>query len=178
MKLAGKKLETPNVETIVLPRGSGEPIVLYAQAVMDNEPFTNLCPEPKPPTIIKRGGTKSLNVEDPNYKTAMVVYGRKRFAWLIITSLRLGTPTLEWETVKYDDQNSWLSYERELTESGFSEIEIGRIHRGVMIANALDDEKLEEARNAFLASQQVQDDPSFSPRDELNSTPSGEPANA
>lgn len=177
MKLEGKKLAGPNIETIVLPRGDGEPIVFHAQAVMDFEPFNQLCPRPKPQTILKRGGQRSQNTEDPKYKTAVDEYGRKRFAWIILTSLRQGTPTLEWETVDYDNQNTWLGYEKELREAGFSDVEIGRIHRGCLIANALDDEKLDEARQAFLLSRQALADPSSSPEDGLNSTESGEPAN-
>lgn len=177
MKLAGKKLEGPNVETIVLPRGDGEPIVFYAQAIMDFEPFDQLCPRPKAPTVVKRGGAKSQNTEDPNFKKSLDLYARKRFAWIILNSLRQGTPTLEWEKVDYSDQNTWLNYEGELRESGFSDVEIGRIHRGCLIANALDDDKLDEARNAFLLSQQALADPSSSPEDGQNSMGSGEPAN-
>lgn len=176
MKLAGKKLEGPNVEAIVLPRGDGEPIVFYAQAIMDFEPFEQLCPRPKAPTIVKRGGQKSQNTEDPNFKLALEQYSRKRFAWIILTSLRQGTSSLEWETVDYGNQNTWLNYEKELRESGFSDVEIGRIHRGCLIANALDDDKLDEARNAFLASQQALAAQSSSPEAGLSSMESGEPA--
>lgn len=177
MKLAGKRLEGPNIEMIVLPRGNGEPIVLHAQAILDYEPFDKLCPRPRPPVVMKRGGTKSLNVEDPRYKSALELYSHRRFAWIILTSLRHGTPSLEWETVNYGDPNTWLNYEKELRDAGFSTTELGHIHRGVMVANALDDDKLEEARNAFLASQQAPGGLSSSPEDELNSTASGEPAN-
>jgi hypothetical protein len=177
MKLAGKKISGPNIETIILPRGDGEPIVFKAQAVLDFDDFEKMCPMPKPATVVRPGGKKSANFEDPTYKAAIELHAKKRFAWIVLTSLHLGTPDLEWERVDYGDPNTWLSYEDELREAGISNIEIGRIHRGVMIANALDDEKLEEARNAFLASQQALADPSSFPRDEPSSTPSGVPAN-
>lgn len=175
MKLAGRKISGPNVETIVFPRGDGDPIVLKAQAILDYEPFDQLCPKPKPPTIMKKGGVRESNPEDPRYRDALHEWGRKRLCWIVLTSLRLGTPELEWETVDYGDPNTWTNFEDELKESGFSEIEVGRINRGVMIANALDDDKLDEARNAFLASVAAEAASLSSQADELNSTLSGEP---
>lgn len=175
MKLAGRKIEGANVETVVLPRGGGDPLVLRAQAVLSYADFDKLCPAPKPPVVIRRGGERSLNVEDPRFVAAMETHGEKRTAWMILTSLRLGTPDLEWETVDYGDPNTWAGYVDELRASGFSEVEIIRVVRAVMVANALDDAKLEEARRDFLALEARRLDPSSSPEDELSDTPSGVP---
>jgi hypothetical protein len=176
MKLAGRKIEGANVEYIVLPRGDGEPLVLKAQAILDYSPFDMLCPPPRPPTVLRPGGVKSYNVEDPRYLESLMEHGRRRSAWIILTSLRLGTPDLEWETVDYGDPNTWSGYIDELRASGFSEVEIIRVVKGCMVANALDDSKLEEARKAFLAFQERQADLLSSPEGGLNSTPSGAPA--
>jgi hypothetical protein len=176
VKLAGKKIEGANVEYIVLPRGDSDPLVLKAQAVLDYSPFEKLCPLPRPPAVMRAGGVKSYNVEDPRYVQAITDHSARRSAWIVLTSLRLGTPELEWETVDYGNPNTWINYVDELRASGFSEVEIIRIVRGAMIANALDDQKLEEARKAFLASLEAQAAQLCFPADGPSSTPSGEPA--
>jgi hypothetical protein len=176
MRLAGKKIEGANVEYIVLPRGDGEPLVLKAQAILDYSPFEKLCPIPRPPSVIKPGGVRSYNVEDPRYIQALSEHGARRSAWIVLTSLRLGTPDLEWETVDYGDPNTWQGYIDELRAAGFSEVEIIRVVKGAMAANALDDNKLEEARKAFLRSLEARAGQSCFLTDGPNSTPSGEPA--
>ena len=107
MKIAGRKIEGPNVEVLVLPRGDGEPLVFKAQAVLDYEPFDQICPRPRPPVIVKRGGVREVNPEDPNFKAAIQSWGRKRVAWIVLTSLRGGMPELEWEKVDYGNSNTW-----------------------------------------------------------------------
>ena len=71
---------------------------------------------------------------------------------MIVYSLQ-STPELEWEIVNYDKPETWASYEEELREAGFSEIEIGRVVMGVMRANSLDESLIDEARNSFLHGQ-------------------------
>ncbi len=176
MKIAGNKIEGPNTEMILLPRGDNPPIVLRAQAVLDYTPFDTMCPRPKPPSVIRPGGIRETNPEDPRHVEALHNYARKRMAWIVLTSLRLGSPELEWETVDFGNSNTWLKYEDELKEAGFAEIEVGRIIRACMIANCLDDDKLDEARKAFLLSQRLQAEQLSSQEDEPQDTPSGEPA--
>ena len=74
---------------------------------------------------------------------------------MILKSLE-ATEGLEWETVKMDDPETWLNYEKELKDSGLSPIEVGRIVGICMSANGLDERKMEAARDAFLAEQQAQ----------------------
>jgi hypothetical protein len=176
VKIAGRKIEGPNVEIVVIPRGNGESHVFRAMAILDYSPLDKICMPPRPPIAIRPGGERIVNVEDPTYKQALVEYGQKRTAWLVLQSLRLGTPDLEWETVKYDDSNTWVGYVDELRSAGFTENEIVRIVRAAAIANALDDAKLEEARKSFLAGLGARVDQSFSREAEPNNTPSGEPA--
>ena len=152
MKLKGKKLSTPNEELIILPRGDNEPIILRARAVLDMDDFDRLCPRPKPPTLMLRGGVKSQDLDDPRYIERMQEYGERRTAYMILKSLE-ATEDLEWEECDVENPDSWLNYEKELKNSGFSSIEINRIIMGVMNANSLNDERIEEARKAFLASQ-------------------------
>ena len=175
MRLAGKEIRGPNSETIVIPRGDGEPIIFKAVAILDYSPFDKLCPRPEPPTIMRKGGIKSQNVEDPKFKLALTDYGRKKIAWIVITSLRNGTPDLEWDKVKYSEPDTWPLYEPEFKEAGFSNPEIQAIIDGVMTANCLDDDKLAEARKTFLASVEEAIAQSSSPTEELQITPSGVP---
>ncbi len=174
MKLHGVKIEGPNVEEIVIPRGDGQ-IVFRAQAVLDDQEFDDLCPRPKPRVMIKKGGVKVEQTEEPNYKAAINKWGEQRVAWLVLRSLE-ATEGLEWETVVYDDAKTWLNYQTELKASGFSDAEVAAIIRGVMAANGLSEEKVEQARQRFLASREEESELLSSPEDGPPTSPSGVPA--
>lgn len=152
MRLNGKKLQSPNLELIVLPRGDGENIILKAQAVLDMTVFEELCPRPEPGIITYKNGTRKPDEDNPRFRQLIREYGEKRTAYMILKSLE-ATPDLEWEICDISDPDTWLKYSEELKESGFSEVEINRIIMGVLNANSLNDAKIEEARNHFLASQ-------------------------
>jgi len=175
MRIKGKKIEGPNVEIIVIPR-KDEDIVFKAQAVLDLEDFEKLCPVPKPPQMLKRGVGMVDDVEDVNYKIAMRVHAERRIDWIVLQSLK-ATPDLEWETVDYGQPDTWRLYKKELRDSGFGEYEINRIINGVMIANSLDDRKMEEARERFLLGQRLEQEALSSQKEGKNSTPSGNHAN-
>lgn len=177
MRLRGKELKGPNTQTIVLPRDP-EPIVLTAQAVLDYDLFDQLCPRPTPPIIMKKGGIKEANTKDARFLLAVESYGRKRIAWIVIESLRLGTPDLTWDEVDYGNPNTWEKYLEELKASGFSWAEVEYVIDCCMTANALNESKLEAARESFLLSlaQEAIEESSSQPVEQPN-TPSGEPAN-
>lgn len=175
MKLNGRELKKSNSHLIVIPRVNEEPIVLTAQAVLDYNQFETLCPDPKPPTRMKAGGEKLANYKDPRYILAVESHSRRRMSWLVLESLRLGSPDLTWDTIDYGDPNTWERYEVELRESGFNWAEIGMIVQGCLIANSLDESKIEEARASFLASREVEGSPSSFQEEELSDMPSGEP---
>lgn len=162
MKLAGKKIEGPNEEVIVIPRsGEDGDIVFIARSVLDMDDFEKFCPRPNPPIIRKRDGSRFEDRDDARYKKLMDEFASRHIAFMVLKSLE-ATPDLEWETVNMNDPSTWLNYETELKESGFSTIEINRIINGVITANCLNEAKLEEARKSFLAGQ----------RDLLNQRPS------
>jgi len=156
MKLNGKRPGI-HVEPIVLPRPEGD-IVMKAQAVGDFKDFDKLCPPPEPRRKRLADGQEILDVEDKGYKQAVENYSQKRVAYMCIKGLSAGTPDLEWEQVKLEDNNTWLKFEAELIESGFSDVEIKRIVAGVMRANCLSEMAVEEARKRFLAGEQAQND--------------------
>lgn len=174
MKMNGQKIEGPNVEVIVIPRGGDKPdIVFQAQAIIDNAEFDKLCPIPQPPERIMKGNVREKNFEDLAYKAEIRKYHDKRIAWIVITSLRV-TEGLEWETVKETDHSTWCNYEKELKDSGFSYVEVQRIQNGVFAANCLNEARVEEARANFLRGPAEQAGKSFGRLTGQNSTPSGE----
>ncbi len=175
MKLNGQKIVSKNIEVVVLPRGTGDNLIFKAQAVVDYTEFDKLCPRPSPPTKMKRGGEKIEDIHDPKFKRAILDYGRKRAAWIVLKSLEI-TPGLEWETVDLSNPDTWPNYEEELRQSGLAEMEMVRILNAVAAANALDDAKIEEARRNFLQAEAEAALESSSLQTEQSTTPSGAPA--
>jgi hypothetical protein len=170
MKIKGQKIEGPNVEVIVIPRGGDkQDIVFQAGAVLDFAPFEKMCPTPTPPSKILKGGKREYNLEDAGYKAALDVHSARRIAWMVLESLK-ATPDLEWETVKAGDARSWQNYEQELRDSGFSHVEIQRIINGVFAANCLSEARIEEARANFLRGHQ--EEPSSEPSGQSTEQPS------
>jgi hypothetical protein len=94
----------------------------------------------------------------------------------VITSLR-ATEGLEWDKIQYNNPDTWKLYKEELKESGFSSFEVDKIINGVMSANCLDEDKIEQARRSFLAGQEEAVSKSSSQNGEAKTTLSGEPAN-
>lgn len=175
MLYKGKRISEPNKEYVVIPRPD-EDIVFTAQAVLDTDDFDQLFPRPTPPTVTHRDGTRAQNPEDSRYKAKLDEWGIKRTHYLVIKSLQ-ATEELEWETIDFSDPDTWGNYETELKESGFTQIEIQRIIMCAFNANSLNESKIEEARRHFLAGLQVQSNGHSSHKDDLTTTPSGEPAN-
>lgn len=174
MKMHGKKIDRPNREIIAIPRADGEDLIFIATAVLNYDEFNKMCPMPQPGVKLMKGGEKQFDFSSPSYMADLQRYSEKKYAWTIIQSIR-ETPGLEWETVDYGDPQTWGNYVKELTNSGFSDIECQRILRGVSDANCLNEGKVEEARKRFLAGiGQEQSAKSSFHLPELHSTPSGD----
>ncbi len=171
MRIGGKEVNGPHEELLVLPRGEDQ-IVIRAKAVEDMDPFEKLCPEPKPPGRLTRDGFVP-NEKDENYLKMMEHHGSQRLAYMVLHSL---IPSdIEWEKVLIDNPKTWKGWQGELKESGLTQIEINRIIQTVMRANALDEDKLEEARATFVRGLEEQAKASSGPQDEPETTPSGQP---
>lgn len=152
MRIKGKTFDTPNYELIIIPRPDGD-IIFKAQAVLDFEKFNQLVPVPNPPTITYAGAKGPVpDFKDKAYLEALNERGRKRFNWILIQSLK-ATEDLEWDSVDENNPQTWENVETEFRKAKFSEVEIGRIFNGVLSANSLDEDRIEEARKRFLASQ-------------------------
>lgn len=155
MRIQGRELKGPNVELIVIPRGNDEPIVLKAQAILDYDHFNKVAPEPEAPWVMKPGTGKERDFKDRNYLAAMKNRAKLQTNYMFIKSLEV-TEGLEWETIDINRPDTWLNFESELQSAGFSQIERGVIVRGIMTANCLSEDKIEEARQRFIQSQAVQ----------------------
>jgi hypothetical protein len=150
MKLKGKKIQGANYEYIVIPRADGD-LVFKAEAILDMEPFEQLCPMPKPGKVMLPGGETKEDFNGADYKKAIADRAEKRYSYIIIKSLQASTD-LEWETVDFNNPETWGNWITELKESGFTTNEINLIQFGVATANNLSQDKIDEARNRFLAS--------------------------
>lgn len=148
MKIQGKKLEGRNVQIIPIIRESGN-VYFTAQAIKNYDDFDKLVPMPTPPQILRPGGIKEVNLQDPDYIARMNEYGQMKTDYTVLSSLA-DTPDLEWEKVDMSDPKTWALYREELLESGLNELEIGRIVNGVLRANSLDESVIEQARQDFL----------------------------
>lgn len=171
MKMNGTTISGPNIAYAVIPRPSKKVdevdsegkvtgskivsgnLVFTASAVLDDTNFEKLCPRPRPPLVTRPGGISSLNTEDEDYKKAMNVWGANKVNWIILESLK-ATETLQWETVDLSDYTTWVNYRKELQDSGFSVGEVKIILAAVWEANALDEQKLDAARESFLSTKQ------------------------
>lgn len=153
MKIKGKKIEGPNVEVIVIPRGVGPDIVFMAQAILDMEPFEKMCPTPVAPMKMVPGGAQIPNLQDVNFLKALEEHSIKRLSWMVLISLQ-ATEGLEWDNVDISDHTTWNLFREEMKESGFSDIEINRIVGCCVSVNALSDAKIDAAREHFLLTAQ------------------------
>ncbi len=174
MKIGGVDPKTMSTEEVlVLPRGE-ENIVFRAIGVPDYDPFNKLCPEPTAPKVHKPKEGWVDNIEEPGYKDMMKTYGRKRLAWLVITSLE--PSEIEWDKVNPDIPSTWMDWDDELKANGLNQVECNRVQNLVFQANCLDEEKLSQARESFLLGQQPVPSEYSGLSIAPESTQSGEPA--
>lgn len=159
MRIKGVEFKE-NVELVVIPRTAvGDdgsvtvvPIAFKCRAVNDYSEFAKLCPEINPPEVIKRGGMRELDFKDEGFIAKTKEREERRWHWMFLQSLK-ATPNLIWEKVNDLDPSTWHLYEEELRAAHFNDFEIGRIRKGVAAANCLDDDRINEARQSFLAGQ-------------------------
>jgi len=151
MKIHGKNISQPTEEITVIPRSEGD-IVFKAKAVLDFKVFNELCPEPSLPIRHYADGREEPDPDDSGYKKKLDDWAQQKSSWMIIQSLS-ATEGLTWDTIEEENPETWTRYREEL-EQDFTPGEINAIHEAVFKANAIDDSKLEEAKNHFLAAQQ------------------------
>jgi len=176
MKINGISVIGACEEVVVIPRQTHN-FVIRARAIADYEPFEKLCPQPKPPEIMYAGQTVATqNVEDEGYKEQFYAWAEKKAHWMALESLKI-TEGLVWDTVDMADPSTWSNYQKELSAAGFSSLEQGRILQCVARANGLDQSKIDEATESFLADQAARLRKESSQDSALSVTPSGVPVN-
>ena len=147
MRIAGRKIDGPNEVVLVIPRGNSDDIVFKCVAVTSFDEFETNSPLPLPPkSITPQGEVENRN--DPTYKLQLSQREISRMAWMTLKSL--APSDIEWDTVDMEQPATWNNYNQELQDAGFSTVEINRIGNAVLEANALDEAKLEAARQSFL----------------------------
>lgn len=181
MKLQGHDFDQPSVEIVVIPRGinpkTGKKlpnVVFQCAPVKDYDEFDALCPIPTAPVVIRAGGKKDQNFEDKEYLSAISRRAQQRVAYIFLQSLK-ATEGLTWEKVKYGDPKTWTLYREEFKSAGFSEMEITRIENACFAANALNQQRIDEALANFLLGQEEQQGNTSGHHTEPDSSPSGEP---
>ena len=155
MKINGKELDGPQVQTLVIPRGDEE-IVIKAKAVLDYEAFNKLNPVPTPPKKVFPGGEEQIDIENPAYMDKLEEWAQSKTDWMILKSLE-ATEGLTWDTVDRADPKTWKNYKDEMAKC-FTPAEAARIINLVTIACGLDEEKIQEATKRFLATQAAPQD--------------------
>lgn len=149
MKIQGRTFSGPEIVPVVIPRKDGN-IVIKCQSVLNFDEFEALVPTPEPPEILKPGNIKTKDPTDKKYQKDLDEYSLLRTNWMILKSLE-ATEGLEWDTVDMSDPKTWDNYRSEMTASGFSPIESGRIIMAVTEACGLNQDKIDEATERFLA---------------------------
>jgi len=152
MKIQGIDLNTPRVETLVIPRGETN-IVFKAQAVLDLNDFDKICPTPEAPERHFPGGKTGLALDDPQYLKEMDEWSTRKWYWTCLKSLE-ATENLEWDSVDMSDPSTYENFEEELTKAGFSQLEKQRIVQLIITACGLNQTKIDEATESFLAGEQ------------------------
>ena len=174
MKIAGIDPKSLSSEVLlVLPRGDQQ-IVFRAKGLPDMSGFEALCPYPKPPGKFTKEGWIP-NLTDPTYQQVLGEWAKKRLGYMVLKSL--APSEVEWDTVNENNPRTWAGWEEDLKRGGLTQVECNRVLALVLEANALDEAKLQKAREVFLAGQAPMP-PEFSgPATEPANTPSGTPAN-
>jgi hypothetical protein len=153
MRINGKIIVNDNIEILVFPRGNGSNIVLKFRPIVDHSRFEELCKPPTPPTITPAGKEPYKDFKDKDYLEAQTKYFNKKTNWLFIQSM-LATENLEFDTVNIDDPNTWDNIDKELETAQFTVAERNMMFLAYQKANSMDEDKLAEARESFLASTQ------------------------
>lgn len=175
MKIGGVDPKTLDNEVfLVLPRQE-QNIVFRARGLRNMAEFDERVPFPKPPGKLTKDGWVPDDTND-SYQATLKEWNRKRTGYMVIHSLE--PSEIEWDTVDRDDPRSWPHWEEDLLNAGLTSIEVNRVLALVLEANALDEVKLQQARDSFLRGREPQPSASSGPHTEQDSTPSGEPASA
>lgn len=166
MKIGGVELTGPNMELLVIPRPDGD-IVFKAQTVKNFKEFEALVAIPQAPGVRTKDGFKR-DTKDKNFLADNKRYEDLKFAYMVIKSLE--PSEIEWERTKIDQPSTWLGWAEELQDAGLSEVETNKIVVTVLVANSLDERKMQAARDAFLLGLEEEESDTSGPQTEPETT--------
>ena len=152
MKIAGRKIEGASRKTVTIKRNKGD-IQFVFEAVLSDKEFEALCPRPTAGQKILPGGVKKPDFENPVYLKKLDEWALQKTYWTFLKSIS-ATENLEWETVDLSNPSTWKNYTAELEAAGFSPAEQYKLLEAYMFVNGLDETKVDEAVESFLASPQ------------------------
>jgi hypothetical protein len=180
MRIKGKSVIPPKPVKAIIYRESddGKPdnIEFLCGAVIDYSEFNRLYPQPKPPHVLDvKNNTEYHDTKDKKYIKKIEQWSDMKIAWMTIMSLN-ATPGLEWETVKLDDPETWMNYEKELKQV-LTEAEFHRIINSVVDANSPNANRRREALDVFTDTAPEEPAASQSQKEEATISASGGPAN-
>ena len=152
MKICSHDLSKPFELIVAFPRGDEDVLAFRVRAVRDFTEFNTRCPRPEPKTLVKPGGTRMPDLENPEFRAEVEAWASKRSSWLFLKSLE-ATDDLHWETVEMTKPETWGNYGAELENAHFSVGEINKLMDAVLTVNGFNSDAYEEARKRFLATQ-------------------------
>lgn len=138
-------------EVLVLPRTNGPDIVFKAASILSMDEFDAMCPKPQPTVSLMANGEKKPDITSKDFLNMIRVWGQRRHYYICVKSLE--PSNIEWEIVKEDQPATWEKWGDELQDAGLSQVECNRVQNLILEANALNETKLKEARDAFLLGQ-------------------------
>ena len=154
MKIKGVHIEGPQERTVVLPRQNGNDLVFKFKAILSMDDFEKICPVPEPKERLLPGGIKSYDIESKEYQERLNTWAMQKTRYMYLKSIA-ATPDLEWETVDLSNPDTWGNYEEELIQAGLTEAERLVLLRAYSQVQGLDQSKIDDATNSFLAVPQV-----------------------
>jgi|TARA_R110000824_G_scaffold46141_4_gene132947 hypothetical protein len=159
MKIAGNKLEYKAITDVVVFQKGGEEIVFTVKAVIDEDIVDKLVPEPVPPSIRRKGDKEAKpDLDDQGYLEQLRKVSEYRICYRILESLS-ATEGLEWETVNREDPTTWMNWEKEMMEAGFSQLELDYLVTAIIKICGMSVVSMDAARADFLALMPVEGQP-------------------
>lgn len=152
MKIAGVR-PGKNEDFVVFSRPDGN-IVFKLVPVVSFEHFMATHPVPQPKKELIPGKGMVANFNDPSYKAAITFRDEQLTHYIVLETVK-HTDGLEWERVNMAEPATWKNWSDELIEANMLQQEVLYLINKVMDINALNESKMEAARDSFLAERQA-----------------------
>ncbi len=149
MKINGR-VPTPYEIVKVFPRQDGN-LVFKFRAVMNMGEYDEQFPRPTAPKKLVAGIGEINDFQNPTFAEALNRWCSSKADWVFLKSIAV-TDGLEWATVDMSDPTTFRNYINDFLAVGVTDPEIATLMRAANEVNGLNDEKIEEATQSFLAS--------------------------